>query len=429
MTAVPAAAPVAAAASLRAPHARTTLPVTLEYAFASVVLLMLSSALLGPLFNPTRTLDAVPWLRQMWLPVYACTGFVVLARLSLMPRVFWGALLLAPLLLLAGVSQEWSLLPDVTVRRAVALCFSSLFGLYLAARFSWRELTTMLAGVFMLLAVGSYLAVAVAPGWAIHTTIHPGAWKGLWFEKNGLGQMMTWGVLACGSAAMLAPERRRLWILGALLCAGLVIFSTSKTSLLGVMLVGSGLIVVSGLRRGGLLAVATAWLALIGAGLLVALAMFAPELLLEALGKDPTLTGRTDIWTSVLRRVEERPWQGHGYGAFWAAVDGPVGYVRNEVDWDAPTAHNGWLELLLAFGWTGVILFGVHLAVTAFAALISLGRGDHAYWALCAVALFTLFSLSESTIMQQNDLLWVLYVMTSAKLLQLRAATPPRQVG
>jgi hypothetical protein len=59
-----------------------------------------------------------------------------------------------------------------------------------------------LAAIFLVLAVGSYISVLVAPSFAVHATVHPGAWKGLWYEKNGLGQIMTWGVLACGAAAL-----------------------------------------------------------------------------------------------------------------------------------------------------------------------------------------------------------------------------------
>jgi O-antigen ligase len=426
VTAVP--APGLAVAPARAgavPH-RNTLPDVLEYVFAGAVLLFLSEALLGPLFNPLQLEDGAPWLRQLWLPVYGLTAVAALLRLPAMVRVFWGAVLLAPLLLLAGLSQQWSIAPDITLRRAFALSFTGLFSLYLAARFSWRELLNLLAAIFLVLAVGSYISVLVAPSFAVHATVHPGAWKGLWYEKNGLGQLMTWGVLACGAAALTTPVRRPLWMFATLLCAGLVLFSTSKTSLLGMMLVAGGLMGVAGLRRGGLLSVATFWLGLTAAALLVAVAVFAPEIILDALGKDPTLTGRTDIWASVLRRVEERPWQGYGYGAFWTDELGPARYVRNEVNWDAPTAHNGWLELLLSFGWTGVVLFGLHLAVTAVAALTSLGRGAYAYWAVLAVALFALFSASESTIMQQNNLIWCLYVMTSAKLLLVREPQPPR---
>jgi O-antigen ligase len=408
---------------------RLRLPGWVEPVMAVLVLLLLSEALLGPLFNPLQKTDAAPWLRQIWLPVYGLTAVACLSRPRMMLGVAWGALLLAPLLILAKVSEQWSIMPDITGRRALALALSSTIGLYLAARFTWRELVNMLAAVFLILAVGSYVSVLVAPAWAIHADIHPGAWKALWFEKNGLGQIMTWGVLACGSAALLTPERRRLWIAGAVLCASLVLFSTSKTSLLGTLLVVAGLVAIAGFQRGRIISVATAWAALVGAAVVVGLTVFAPEILLEALGKDPTLTGRTDIWSAVLRRVEERPWQGYGYAAFWADKGGPVGYVRNEVDWNAPTAHNGWLELLLAFGWTGVLLFGVHLAVTAAAAGVSLVRGPHAYWTAPAIVLFILFSLSESTIMQQNNLLWVLYVMTSAKLLQLGGGSKTRQAA
>jgi O-antigen ligase len=170
--------------------------------------------------------------------------------------------------------------------------------------------------------------------------------------------------------------------------------------------------------------VLTAWLVVVGLGAVIGVILFAPGLVLEALGKDATLTGRTDIWTAVLRQVAERPVLGHGFGAFWADKGGPVGWVRSEVDWNAPTAHNGWLEILLGLGWTGAILFSVHLAVTALAALFSIGRGPHAYWAVLSLAIFLLFSMSESTILQQNSLIWALYVMTAAKLLQLRRAEP-----
>ena len=426
MTAVAAAAPARAAARRSAAAGRTTLPDVLEYGFAAIVLVMLSEALLGPIFNPSRVPDSVPWLRTLWLPVYGLTALACLGRLAEMPRIFWGAAVLAPLLALALLSREWSLLPEVTTRRAIALIFTSLFGLYLAARFEWRELIGLLAGVFTVLALASYISVVVAPGWAVHQDLHAGAWKALWYEKNGLGQIMVWGVLACACAAVLQPRRRLLWMGGAFLCAGLVLASTSATSLLGLMLVAAGLVVVAGFRRGGALMVLTTWLVVVGLAAATALIVFAPGLVLEALGRDPTLTGRTDIWDAVLRQVAERPVLGHGYAAFWADKGGPVGYVRGEVDWNAPTAHNGWLEILLGLGWTGAVLFSVHLAVTALAALFSIARGPHAYWAVLSLAIFLLFSLSESTILQQNNLVWALHVTTAAKLLQLRKAEPRR---
>lgn len=405
-----------------------------EFAVAGLLLILMSEALLGPVFNPTQDADAAGWLRSLWLPAYGVILVLTATRPMGLRRVAWGAALLAPLLLLAFISSQWSILPEVTGRRAIALTFTTLFGVWLAARFEWRELLGLLAGVFLFLAIGSYIATLVAPSWAVHATIHPGAWKGLWYEKNGMGAMMSIGTLACAASAMMQPARRMLWTGAACLCAGLVLLSTSTTSLLALLLVGAGLTVVSGLKRGGALAVATGWIMVAGLVGAAGLLAFAPDLVFEALGKDPSLTGRTDIWGAVLRRVSERPLLGYGFGAFWEAKEGPVSFVRDEVDWLAPTAHNGWLELLLSFGWTGMVVFGLHLIAIAAAALSRLGRGPEAYWAILFVSLFVLFSLSESTIMQQNNLSWVLYAVTATKLFQRRpaaqaAARPARRAS
>jgi exopolysaccharide production protein ExoQ len=40
-------------------------------------------------------------------------------------------------------------------------------------------------------------------------------------------------------------------------------------------------------------------------------------MVLELLGKDPTLTGRTELWQSGIEAGNDNPWVGSGYGAFW----------------------------------------------------------------------------------------------------------------
>jgi exopolysaccharide production protein ExoQ len=41
------------------------------------------------------------------------------------------------------------------------------------------------------------------------------------------------------------------------------------------------------------------------------------ELLFEVTGKDPSLTGRTDLWTIALAEIARAPLLGTGYRAFW----------------------------------------------------------------------------------------------------------------
>ena len=74
---------------------------------------------------------------------------------------------------------------------------------------------------------------------------------------------------------------------------------------------------------------------------------------LEAIGRDPTLTGRTDVWQRVLSFVQN-PWFGYGYESFWM---GPRLQALNS--WGGNTAHNGYLEIYVNLGWVGLFFLGI----------------------------------------------------------------------
>jgi len=384
------------------------------------ILALMSNALLAPLFAPDQIPDNVPWLRLIWLPVYATIAFLVVSRPLRMSKVILPAVMGLVLVGWAFASSSWSIAPDVTFRRSIALLMTTFFGLYLAARYDWREFIELLAGVFLLLAVGTYIAGLLFPGFGVHATIHPGAWKGLWYEKNMMGAQMVVGLLAMACAAVIAPRRRKLWIFGTVLAAGLVILSTSTTSLLGMLIALGGMTALGMFRRGGPLPVLVVWGGVAGLGAFLALVLLAPELFFALVGKDATLTGRTGIWEALFRRVELRPWQGYGFGAFWVDPWGPRWFIKNEVQWDAPNAHNGWLDILVQLGIVGLAMAASHFVISVTAAVTRLWRGPEAYWALLYMALFALFSISESTVMQYNGISWVMYTATMAKLLQWR---------
>ncbi|MGC2528001.1 MAG: O-antigen ligase family protein [Candidatus Acidiferrum sp.] len=90
--------------------------------------------------------------------------------------------------------------------------------------------------------------------------------------------------------------------------------------------------------------------------------------MVEALGKDPTLTGRTEIWHLVLG-LHTNPWIGTGFESFWL---GPrLDKMRNAMpNFPINEAHNGYLEVYLNLGWAGVC-FVVLLLVTGYNRVIS----------------------------------------------------------
>ena len=83
-----------------------------------------------------------------------------------------------------------------------------------------------------------------------------------------------------------------------------------------------------------------------------------PEALTGIIGRDLTLTGRTDIWSALLQEGTD-PLLGAGYYSFWmgdrvARLSANFFYSLNE-------AHNTYLETYLNSGWIGVVLLGALL--------------------------------------------------------------------
>jgi O-antigen ligase len=82
--------------------------------------------------------------------------------------------------------------------------------------------------------------------------------------------------------------------------------------------------------------------------------------LIADLGRNPTLTGRTEIWHAALT-VRNNRLVGAGYESFWLGT-------RLQEMWDAipglhlNEAHNGYVEIVLTLGWVGAILLGVLIA-------------------------------------------------------------------
>src|SRR5437773_12489899 len=80
--------------------------------------------------------------------------------------------------------------------------------------------------------------------------------------------------------------------------------------------------------------------------------------LVETMGRDPTLTGRTQIWHLVLS-MTTNPLLGTGFESFWL---GPRLQKIWSIYWWRPNeAHNGYLEVFLNLGWVGAALLAVVL--------------------------------------------------------------------
>lgn len=95
--------------------------------------------------------------------------------------------------------------------------------------------------------------------------------------------------------------------------------------------------------------------------------------LVESLGKDPTLTGRREVWALVLS-LHTNPLIGTGFETFW--LGSRLRFMLNAlVNLPINEAHNGWIEIYLNLGWTGVCFIAL-LIVAGYKRIIFNIRQD-----------------------------------------------------
>ena len=69
-----------------------------------------------------------------------------------------------------------------------------------------------------------------------------------------------------------------------------------------------------------------------------------------AFGRDQTLTGRTQIWATLVPYAYKKLFLGHGKGGFWTSA------MREKT---SSHAHNGYLDTILDIGIIGLLLFSI----------------------------------------------------------------------
>lgn len=85
----------------------------------------------------------------------------------------------------------------------------------------------------------------------------------------------------------------------------------------------------------------------------------------EALGRDATLTGRTDIWTAVGREIDRSPLLGSGLDSTWLPSLASTQRVWLETGFITTHSHSGYLEMAYQLGYVGTVLVSLALVFGA----------------------------------------------------------------
>jgi exopolysaccharide production protein ExoQ len=133
------------------------------------------------------------------------------------------------------------------------------------------------------------------------------------------------------------------------------------------------------------------------------------DVVLEALGKNKTLTGRTEIW-DLVKHVDSNPIIGAGYLSFWESAEAEkiaatfAGYLNS--------SHNGFLDMYLEGGFIGVGLLVIMLLGWARGAVKRMLSGTmFGRMAFIILLLGILFNNSETAFFRLDPVWFVLLLM------------------
>ena len=135
--------------------------------------------------------------------------------------------------------------------------------------------------------------------------------------------------------------------------------------------------------------------------------------IIRTMGRDMTLTGRTEIWSDVFKVASRSPVIGVGYGAFWIGRLANIPWSEN-LTWALGQAHNGYVDTYLQLGWVGVglltavILSSIRKIVRSFPIDFEYGRFRMTFF---LVILFV--NITESTFLRGDHNMWFLFLLAA----------------
>lgn len=373
-------------------------------------------------------------------------GLFVLSRRSdqvrrILGRNKWVVVLFA----LMVVSILWSNFPAITFRRAVRSVGTLIVVLVVLTERSPQEaLRILLQRLYLIQIPGSIIVIkyfrtiGVIYGWDGTEE----QWIGLSTDKNSLGQ-----VAMCSGVFWIwqlfrdwsAKEGKRNWkkigfdVLMLLLTLWLLRGSKnshSSTAILGFLVCTGMLVALQFIRNTSPQAKRIILAVIVGCTMLAPFAYLGfqavdqspAQAVLEATGRNMTLTDRTLLWTDVLNNAKKHPLLGVGYGAFWV---GTIGYELYPLpNWSAKTpwwrpeqGHNGYIDAYIDLGAVGLGLL-LMIVGLGFADAYSCLQNDFDYGSLRMALLLSIVidNLTETSLLKGTHAFWFLFLLLAVRI-------------
>jgi exopolysaccharide production protein ExoQ len=242
---------------------------------------------------------------------------------------------------------------------------------------------------------------------------HGERWKGFADDANTLGMLATIEIWAAATCLFMLESRLAQAVIGSGFPMAFVALAGawSVTSMVGAVIVLGGMMALRFWRRGSrlrriMLALFVVWG--IALGLLAILAAnpdaLSLEFVLSGVGRDATLTGRTELWAIAYDAIAEKPWAGWSFDSLQT--------VRDTVVMRYQQFHNGYLDLLVK---GGIIALALLLALLARSAIVFLRllriNPPVAVAGLTLLAVLLVSNISEASLLREGFEPWETFII------------------
>lgn len=280
--------------------------------------------------------------------------------------------------LYCGISVLWSDFPDVAFKRWLRAVGDVVMILIVLSDPNWlAALRRIFARVTFVAMPLSILFIRYYPelGRSFSRGGLP-SWTGVATGKNGLGMIcLVFGLASLSRFLQIYREEKGTRKSGPLIAHGatfamalyLLLEAHSATSFACFFLAGGPMVLILLIRSARKPVFLHVMLVAVLGLTVSSLFLNVNTGMVQELGRDSTLTGRTDIWRSAFSLVQN-PIFGTGYESFWL---GPrLSKMEALVHQSVNQAHNGYIEVYLNLGWVGVALLAVIL-ITAYGRIVT----------------------------------------------------------
>lgn len=302
--------------------------------------------------------------------------------------------------ILLYLSAFWSTNYIITLEKALIMTSMLFFAVYFALRFSYKEHLSLMISTYLIFIIINFLLIFLFPNLGISGEF-PGAWEGIFNHKNPLGKSSALGVLLMVFGFI--EEKRALKKSFILIILSLLVILTIKsqsiTAIASIILIAlialAGFILKKVSRKVKITAILILTALLLIASIIFILSYHS---ILGSLGKDSTLTGRTEIWNYLLTSTNGYFLKGHGFGGFWIMQDGPSAKINLLLYDSIFHGHNGFLDTFIDLGAIGL---GLLILIIINASYLSIRlalkqRNFQALFPICFIIFLIFYNLTDS---------------------------------